>query len=196
MSKLRALELAVGLFTGRSDMQPSAVLEQAKLYYDFIGDTQGVPETATQVIGGVTGKPARTRNTVAKERETEAPAANESAVSQEEVNKAAAEARQRADAAVAAAKATTAARVAAEANVAATVAASSSVNEADIKTIVGKLAVNAAAGGAPKVREILGTFKQVDGVKPTINISTLQPKDYAAAKKAIEEVLEAAELAA
>ena len=63
------------------------------------------------------------------------------------------------------------------------------VTEADIKAVVGQLATNAAAGGAPKAREILDKF----GAK---NISTLKPENYAAAKKAFDEVLAAAAVAA
>jgi hypothetical protein len=61
------------------------------------------------------------------------------------------------------------------------------VTQDEIKKAVGDLAKNTAAGGGPKAREILGSFG-------ASNISTLKPEHYAAAKKAIEAVLEAAAL--
>lgn len=187
MSKLRALELAVGLFTGRSDMQPSAVLEQAKLYAEFLGEE-------SQVIGGVVGKP----RAVKAAKDTPAPVVvAETAVSQDDVDAAHAAAKVTADAALAVAKAKSqAAQVAAQqaaAQAAATAAQATTdggVTLDEIKKVVGSLAVNSAAGGAPKVREILSQFGGAS------NISTLKAVHYAAAKAAIEEVLEAAALVA
>jgi len=64
------------------------------------------------------------------------------------------------------------------------------ITEADVKAAVGKLAVNAAAGGAPKAREILGSCGGAT------NISTLKPEFYAKALKAINAALESAAVAA
>lgn len=64
------------------------------------------------------------------------------------------------------------------------------VTEADVKAAVGKLATNAAAGGAPKAREILNSLGGAT------NISTLKPENYAKAVAAINAVLAAADVAA
>lgn len=69
-------------------------------------------------------------------------------------------------------------------------AAAAIVTEVDVKAAVGKLATNAAAGGAPKARQILSAFGGAT------NISTLKPEFYGAAVTAINAVLEAAAVAA
>lgn len=63
-------------------------------------------------------------------------------------------------------------------------------SEADVKAAVGQLATNAAAGGAPKAREILNSCGGAT------NISTLKPEFYAKAVKEIRAVLKTAEEAA
>lgn len=70
-------------------------------------------------------------------------------------------------------------------------AAASTVSEADIKAAIGKLATTAAAGGAPKAREILAKL----GGGAT-NISTLKPAHYAEVYAAVMAALKTAEDAA
>jgi hypothetical protein len=58
----------------------------------------------------------------------------------------------------------------------------------DMRALIGKLAVNVAAGGAQKAREILNKYG-------ASNFSSLKPANYAAARKDIETILATAEAA-
>jgi hypothetical protein len=58
-----------------------------------------------------------------------------------------------------------------------------------MRKLIGTLAVNTAAGGATKAREVLGKYG-------ASNFSTLKPVDYAAATEEIQKILAAAEATA
>lgn len=187
MSKLRAVELAVEFLRGRDGFAGSAVVEIARSIAEFIGDE--TPSDVAEVKAALksSARKAKTVDAAPVVAVDATPAANESTSAAEvEKIKVQMEMGDATPITKAEPKAEVKTEVKAEP---VTTAVKSAVTMEEVKALVGKLATNAAAGGAPKAREILGLYGAT-------NISTLKPEKYALVKASLEAILEAAAIAA
>lgn len=173
MSKQRALELALQLRSSSST--DDEVISTAQKFAAFLAGEQGDSDVA-EVKAALKSSARKVKDTAAKlPPVVSVDAANESSASAE------AAVEPKADAT----PPPKAEPVKAEAEA----PASTTVTMEQVKVLVGKLATNALAGGAPKAREILGLYGAT-------NISTLKPEKYGLVKASLEAILKAAEDAA